>query len=167
MEITMSKRNISRKHKIVGTVIKVSGRTVGQVIGNEFVKDFTNAHMLKNPVAIANDIQALHDAERAGGEYCKFTNTDTGIIYRAAIAKIWDMGKQINLGWGLQQMLTVQNWNQSVDPDYSDPTNTGTPPYTDPTNTHNVKPLVYKSHATKGVVFTPGVKQLDLFGGGK
>ncbi len=162
----MTKRNISRKHKIVGQVIKVNGRTVGQVIGNEFVKDFPNANMLKNPEAIANNISALHDAESAGAEYCKFTNTDTGIIYRASIAKIFSMGKPFNWGYGDQIMLTVQNWNQSVDPEYSDPTNTDAQAYTEP-DTFDVKPLKYKSHAPTGVKFTPGVKQLDFFGGRK
>ena len=164
----MTKRNISRKHKIVGTVIKVNGRTVGQVYNGVFVKDVSShKHFLHNPEAIAYTIDTLHAAQRAGAEYCQVLDTDTGIIFKASIAKIFDMGKKFNYGWGDQIYLTVQNWNQSIDPDYSDPTNTGTPPYTDPTNTHNVKPLVYKSKATKGVVFTPGIKQLNLFGGGK
>lgn len=158
----MTKQNITRKHKIVGTVIKVNGRTVGQVIGADYVKDIKNKHMLTNPEAIANDIQALHDAEYAGALYCVFTNTDTGIIYRAAIAKIWDMGKQINLGWGLQQMLTVQNWNQTRDPNFG----TEAEEFTDPIFPPDIKPLRYKSNAPTGITFN-GVKQLDLFGGRK
>ena len=55
-----------RKHEILGVVIRVNGRTVGQVIGDDYVKDITNRHMLATPPAIASDIQALHDAERAG-----------------------------------------------------------------------------------------------------
>lgn len=165
----MSKNIVShktgkRKHKILGTVIKVGRRTVGQVIGVDYVKDITNRHMLTTPPAIANDIQALHDAERAGAVYCVFTNTDTGIIYRAPIAKIWDMGKRFNFGWGEQIMLTLQNWTQTRDPEYLDPTHTDTPAYTEPSGTHDVKPLKYKSRATVGVVWN-GVKQLSLFGG--
>lgn len=152
-----------RKHKIVGIVIKVNGRTVGQVIGENYVKDICNRHMLTNPPAIANDIQALHDAQRAGAVYCEFTNTDTGIIYRAPIAKIWAAGWLMNLGWGDQQALTLQNWTQTRDPEF---TQTDTPEYTEASGTHeDVKPLHYVSHAPVGVTFTKGAKQLNLFGG--
>jgi hypothetical protein len=153
-----------RKHKIIGTVIKVGGRTVGQVIGDTFVKDITNRHMLTTPPAIANNIQALHDAERAGAVYCEFTNTDTGIIYRAAIAKIfWDMGKPFNFGWGDQIMLTLSNWTQTRSAEYSS-TDTDAQEYSEADSTHGeVKPLNIKSRAPKGVTFTPG-KQLTLWG---
>lgn len=152
------KASSKRRHKIIGTVIKVNGRTVGQVIGADYVKDFTNRHMLTTPPAIASDIQALHDAQRAGAVYCVFTNTDTGIIYRAPIAKIWDMGKEFNFGWGDQIMLTLSNWQQTRNPEYTDPTDTHTPEYTEPSGTHEVKPLHYVSHA-------PGIKQMSLWGG--
>jgi len=152
-----------RKHKIIGTVIKVKGRTVGQVIGETFVKDICNRHMLTNPPAIANDIQALHDAQRAGAVYCEFKNTDTGIIYRAPIAKIWDIGKRFNWGYGDQIYLTLQNFTQTRDPEF---TQTDTPEYTEVSGTHDeIKPLYYVSHAPVGVTFTKGEKQLNLFGG--
>ncbi len=155
-----------RKHKIIGIVIKVNGRTVGQVIGENYVKDICNRHMLTTPPAIANDIQALHDAQRAGAVYCEFTNTDTGIIYRAPIAKIWTAGWLMNLGWGDQQALTLQNWTQTRDPEFME-SQTDAPEYTNASGTHDeIKPLVYKSRAPVGVTFTKGVKQLDLFGGG-
>jgi hypothetical protein len=154
-----------RKHEILGTVIRVNGRTVGQVINGVYVKDITNRHMLKNPEAIANDIQALHDAERAGAAYCEFKNTDNGIIYRVSIAKIWDIGKPINFGWGDQIMLTLQNWTQTRDPEYTAHTDTDAQAYGDSDGTHNVKPLHYVSHATKGAVYGKGGKQLSLFGG--
>lgn len=155
-----------RKHKIIGTVIKVKGRTVGQVIGETFVKDICNRHMLTNPPAIANDIQALHDAQRAGAVYCEFKNTDTGIIYRAPISKIWDMGKEFNWGWNDQIYLTLQNWTQTRDPEFIE-SHTDTPEYTEASGTHDeVKPLNYKSRAPVGVTFTKGEKQLPLFGGG-
>lgn len=162
---SLARQSKKRKHKIIGTAIKVKGRTVGQVIPPDYVKDFTNRHMLTNPPAIASDIQALHDAERAGAVYCVFTNTDTGIIYRAPIAKIWDMGKRFNFGWGDQIYLTLQNWTQTRDPEYTEPTETDAPAYTEDGATET-KPLVYKSHAPVGVRYEKGVKQLSLFGGG-
>lgn len=161
---SVARQTNKRKHKIIGTVIKVKGRTVGQVIGADYVKDITNRHMLTTPPAIANDLQALHDAERAGAVYCVFTNTDTGIIYRAPIAKIWDIGKRFNFGWNEQIMLTLSNWQQTRPPEYLDPTNSDSPTYTEPSGTHDVKPLHYVSHAPVGVKYEPGIKQMDLWG---
>lgn len=162
---SLARQSKKRKHKIIGTVIKVKGRTVGQVIGVDYVKDFTNRHMLTTPPAIASDIQALHDAERAGAVYCVFTNTDTGIIYRAAISKIWDVGKEFDYGHGRQIMLTLSNWQQSRDPKYTEPTDTDAQPYGEPSGTGDVMPLHYVSHATVGVKYEPGVKQLGFWGG--
>jgi hypothetical protein len=159
-----------RKHEILGAVLKINGRTVGQVIADEYVKDITNNHILKYPLAIANDIQALHDAERAGALYCVFTNTDTGIVYRVPIAKIWDMGTRFNRGWGDQIYLTLNNWTQTRDPNIT--TTTTAPEYSDPTATNDddVKPLNIKSRALPagGVKFKKGKKtlrQLSMFGG--
>ena len=36
-----------RKHEILGTVLRINGRTVGQVIADEYTKDITNNHILK------------------------------------------------------------------------------------------------------------------------
>lgn len=162
----MYKANITRqtrkrKHEILGTVIRVKGRTVGQVIGEDFVKDITNRHMLTTPPAIANDVQALGDAERAGAIYCVFTNLDTGIIYKASIAKIFERGRHVNFGYGDQYALGLMHWTQSMDPEFT--IQNEAHEYTDPTSTPEPKPLEYKSHATKGVVFN-GVKQMDLWG---
>jgi hypothetical protein len=153
-----------RKHKIVGTAIRVNGRVTGQVIGKDYVKDIKNSHMLKNPEAIANNISALHDAERAGAEYCKFTNIDTGIVYRASIAKIWDLGRHVDFGYGSQQALTLSHWLQTVDETIT--SQSEAPEYSDADSTHaEVKPLHYKSHATVGMVYEPGKPmQLDLWG---
>lgn len=162
----MTKRSLpqskKRRHVILGEVIKVNGRTIGQVIGADYVKDIINRHMLTTPPAIASDIQALHDAERAGAVYCVFTNTDTGIVYRVSIAKIWDMGKPFNWGYGNQIYLTLHNWAQTREPEYKDPTHTDTPAYTEPSGTHEVKPLHYKSRTTVGVVWNG--KQMTLWG---
>ncbi len=161
IKTNISRQSHKRKHEIKGTVIRVKGWTVGQVIGEDFVKDITNRHMLTTPPAIANDIQALRDAERAGALYCVFTNINTGIIYRASIANIWEMGKRIDFGYGSQQALALSHWLQSVDPTITSQNEAHE--YTDPTSTPEPEPLKYKSHATKGVVFN-GVKQLDLWG---
>ena len=154
----------ARKHKIVGTVIKVNGRTVGQVIDGVFVKDVSSSkHFLHTPEAIAYTIDSLHAAQRAGAEYCEVLDTDTGIKYRASIAKIFDMGKKFNYGWGDQIYLTLSNWLQTLDPEYIS-TDTDPQAYSEADGTHEVKPLNYKSNAPKGVTFTKGIKQLNLWG---
>ena len=167
----VSHKGSKRKYEITGTVIKVNGRTVGQVKGDTFVKDVSSKkHFLHYPEeAIAYTIDTLHVAQRAGAEYVEVLDTDTGIRYRASIAKIWDMGKQFNYGWGDQIYLTVSNWLQTMDPEYI--SQTVTPEYSDPTSTHDedVKPLHIKSRAVVGVTFKTGTKtpkQMSLFGGG-
>lgn len=150
------------KHKS-STKIRVPGRgVVGSVIGNEYRRRITDTHILRNPPAIANGIQVLHDAERAGAEYCVFTHKVTGIVYRAPISKIWDMGFPVNRGYGEQIALSLPLWLQERGANHS-PTQTDTPEYSE-ANTSEVKPLVYKSRATVGVVWN-GEKQMTLFGG--
>lgn len=154
-----------RRHVILGTVIKVNGRTVGQVYNGVFVKDVSaRKHFLHTPEAIAYTVETLHAAQRANAEYCEVLDIDTGIRYRASISKIWDMGKRFNYGWGDQIYLTISNWLQTLDPEFT--SHTDAPEYSDPTETHEaeVKPLKYKSRAPVGVTFEKG-KQLPLFGG--
>jgi hypothetical protein len=139
---------------------------VGQVYNGVFVKDVSSTkHFLRTPEAIAYTIDTLHAAQRAGAEYCEVLDTDTGIRYRASISKIWDMGKKFNYGYGDQIYLTLQNWTQSRDADYTTHTDTDPQEYTDPTDTPEVLPLNYKSHATIGVKFEKGkTKQMSLWG---
>jgi hypothetical protein len=168
MENKMTRNIVShgrkRKYEILGTIIRVKGRTVGQVIGAEYVKDIHNSHMLTNPPAIANDVQALVDAERAGAIYCVFTNLDTGIIYKTSIAKIFERGRHVNFGYGDQYALGLMHWTQSLDPEFT--IQNEAHEYTDPTSAPDPKPLKYKSRATKGVVFNGvNITQLELFAG--
>ena len=170
MDKNIVSQSKKRKYVILGTVIKVDGRTVGQVHNGVFVKDVSShKHFLHTPEAIAYTIDTLHAAQRAGAEYCEVLDTDTGIRYRAPIAKIWDMGKEFNWGWGDQIYLTLANWLQTVDPEFT--SHTDAQEYTGETSTHEdeVKPLNIKSRAVVGVTFKTGTKtpkQMSLFGGG-
>lgn len=152
-----------RKRKINAAIIKAGGRIIGKVIEGEFRKTIRSNWILRTPPAIANDIQSLHDAERAGAVNCVFTNTDTGIIYRAPIAKIWDMGFPVNRGYGEQIALSLPLWMQERDSNHP-PTQTDALEYSE-ADTSEVKPLKYESKAAVGVVFN-GVRQLSLFEGG-
>jgi hypothetical protein len=138
-----------RKRKINAAIIKVGGRPIGKVVEGEFRKTIHTNWILQKPPAIATDIQALHDAERAGAVCCVFTNADTGITYRAPITKIWDMGFTFNRGYGDQIALALPLWTQERGANHSPTT---------ATNDEDVKPLEYKSRAVNG-------RQLTLFGG--
>ncbi|RJP51871.1 MAG: hypothetical protein C4586_03715 [Anaerolineaceae bacterium] len=155
-------KNYTPKHKKITNGIPMyscQGKHIGDVIGNEWRKDIRNSHMLTTPPAIANDVQALHDAIRAGAEYFVATNKDSGIIYKASIAKFFDKGVPMNRGYGNQIYLCLADFLQSRDPNFIPPSDPE-PPALD---VHNVKPLIYKSHAPTGITFN-GVKQLSLFG---
>ncbi len=158
----MNKNSLPRKHKVIGTVIKANGRTVGQVYNGVFVKDVSShKHFLHTPEAIAYTIETLHAAQRAGAEFCEVLDTDTGIRYRASIAKIFDMGKPFNYGWGDQIYLTLQNWLQTVDPEVI--SHSDAQEYSDSDGTNDIMPLYYKSNAPTGITVN-GVKQLSLWG---
>ncbi|MBI1795180.1 MAG: hypothetical protein HYR70_13465 [Chloroflexi bacterium] len=157
------------KSKKSKTKIKVNGRIVGQIVGDEFRKNIHTNWILRTPPAIANDVQALHDAENAGAAYCVFTNTDTGIIYRTTISKIWDMGFPVNRGFGEQIALPLSLWTQTRGPKFTQ-TQTGPLDYGEPTATNDdeAKPLHIESRAAVGIKYTKGTKtakQLSLFGG--
>jgi hypothetical protein len=162
-----------RKHVIVGTAIRVNGKTVGQVIGDEYQKDITSAHILKKFPSIANDVSALHDAERAGARWCVFTNTQTGIVYRVSIATIWEKGQRINFTTP-QIALELSYWMQSRGAGYIIPIDppTGGDPHTsgaamDDSPSGDVQPFTVKSKAITGVHYKAGKqtpKQMSLFG---
>jgi hypothetical protein len=135
------------------------GKHIGDVIGNEWRKDIRNDGMLNVPPAIANDVQALHDAIRAGAEYFIARNTQTGMIYKVGTAKFFDKGVPMNRGYGNQIYLVLSDFLQSRDPDFIQ----AETPAPEATVTDEVQELKYKSHAPTGIKFTKGVKQLDLF----
>lgn len=163
----MSKRIVSqkgktRKRKITGTPMHTEqGKVIGDVIGDVFGKDIDNGCILKKFNALASDICTLHEAENAGALFVEFTNMDDGIVYRAPIVKFWNCGFFVDFGFGKQQALNLSHFEHRR----TITTHTAKPEYTAVTDTEDVKPLEYSSYAPVGVKFTPGVKQLDLFGG--
>jgi hypothetical protein len=136
-----------KKHTHGIPMYSCQGKHIGDVIGNEWRKDIVTSHMLTTPPAIANDVQALHDAIRAGAEYFVARNTLTGIIFRASISKIFDKGVPMNRGYGNQIYLVLSDFLQSRDPAFIQAETPAT-----------------EATAPTGITFTKGVKQLDLFG---
>jgi len=157
-----------RKHVVVGTPIHSSkGKVIGQVIGDTYQKDIVTGWILSRPFpSIASDICSLHEAERAGAVYAEFTDTLTGIVYRASLVKFWDLGKFINFGYGDQQTLGLEHYEHRRDPNFT--SHMDAPEYADPTSTDDaeIKTLNIKSRATVGMRYKPGKqtpRQLALF----
>jgi hypothetical protein len=163
--IVSQKRN-KRKHEILGEVIKVNGRTIGQVIGDTGYKDVSRKkHFLHYPEeAIAFTIAALHAMQAAGAVYVDILDTDNGIRYKTTIQKYFEYGEKINLGWGEQIKLTLPNFTQTRDPEFIE-SQTDSLAYSVASETNDVMPLYYKSNAPTGVTVN-GVKQPPLFGDG-
>lgn len=164
---SVARRSKKRKHEL-GRLIKVNGRTIGQVYNGVFEKDVSSKkHFLHYPEeAIAFSISALYAAQRAGAEFVEVLDTDRGIRYRTTIQKYFDLGEKFCYGekWGDQIKLTLPNFLQTLDPEYKASTSAAQE-CSDANSTHDVKPLHYESRATVGIVKN-GVQQLSLFSGG-
>ncbi len=167
--LNIARQGKKRKHQIVGTAIHSSkGKVIGQVIGNVYVKDIKNAHILEKYHSVASDVCSLHEAEHAGAEFVEWTNIDDGVIYRASISKFWELGRFFNFGHGDQQMLGLKHFEHRRDPNFA--IHPDVREHSEPTITNDdaVKPLDVESRAVVGVKFKKGKrtpKQLGLFGG--
>jgi hypothetical protein len=94
------------------TTIWAGRKVIGQVRGDTFYKTIKNKHILKVPPAIANDINALEDAMRAGANNVCITNKDSGITYTTTMVQILNKGVKFNRGFGEQIFLPLGEWQQ-------------------------------------------------------
>lgn len=93
------------------TPIYVNGRIVGQVSGSTFRKTIKGSrHMLRKPLAIALDVQSVHDAQRAGASHAEVIDTETGNVYRASLDKVLREGVRFDRGFGRQVFLPLDDW---------------------------------------------------------
>ena len=160
-----------RKHKIESGEIRLctfgrTGQLVGKISGDTAYKDVSaSSAFLKYPErAIAHTMDALKFMQAMGAAYIDVLDEDTGIHYRTTVQKYFDEGVYFDGGkWGEQLKLTLPNFLQTLDPEYIS-TDTDPQAYSEADGTHEVKPLNYKSNAPKGVTFTKGIKQLNLWG---
>jgi hypothetical protein len=98
--------------KTNNNTIYAGGKVIGQVRGDTFYKTIKNKHMLKVPPAIANDVEALGDAMRAGANNVCITNKDSGTKYTASMERILNKGKRFNRGFGEQIFLPLGEWQK-------------------------------------------------------
>jgi hypothetical protein len=162
-----------RKHEIKAGEIRLcafgrTGHLVGKISGDTAYKDESaRSAFLKYPErAIAHTIDALKFMQEVGAVYIDVLDTDAGIHYRTTVQKYFDEGEYFFGGvkYGEQLKLTLPNFAQVRDPEYTAHTDSEAQHYSDTDGTHDVKPLVYKSRATVGAVYGKGGKQLSLFG---
>lgn len=177
-------KNSKRKYEIKAGEFELctfgrTGKRVGKISGDTVYKDVSReSAFLKYPEpAIAWTKAALNYMREMGVIYIDVLDTDSGTHYKTTVQKYFDEGKYFDGGnvakWGEQLKLTLPNFDQSRDPEYTEHTNTHAPAYGDSDGTHedNVKPLHYVSHAPTGITFNgrkiESAKQLDFFKGGK
>ena len=98
-------------HPHYSTEIKVAGKTVGHVNGDEFVKKVhSSTHFLRKPRGIAFDLDSLDKAQKFGAKRVKIYDLDTGLIYSVKIEIILEKGFVFNRGFGNQIGLTLNYW---------------------------------------------------------
>lgn len=98
-------------HPHYSTEIKVAGKTVGHVNGDEFVKKVhSSTHFLRKPRAIAFDLDSLNKVQKFGAKRVKIYDLDTGLIYSVKIEVILEKGFVFNRGFGNQIGLTLNFW---------------------------------------------------------
>lgn len=92
--------------------IKVNGKIVGEVEGGWFKKRIQGSkHFLKKPPAIAFDKESLFEAQRYGATMVQVTDTETGTVYKSSIDKIFEIGLELNRGFGEQIAMTFRFWD--------------------------------------------------------
>jgi hypothetical protein len=98
--------------------IRAGGHVVGEVRGDTFYKTVSGArHFLRQPAAIAFDVQSVKDAEAAGAGYLEVLNADNGKVYRAPMGTLWAKGFRLNRGYGEQLALALGEWNRGEVPE--------------------------------------------------
>jgi len=67
-------------------------------------------HLLKKPLAITNDVEALMKAGALGAERVRIIDSETGTEYTAPIQLIHEYGVAMNRGFGDQLYLVLGYW---------------------------------------------------------
>lgn len=93
------------------STVFVSGRPVGRVVGEAFVKTVAaSRHMLRRPEAWCLDTQSLEDARRLGATMVELHDQDTGRTFEASLEVIRRDGIPLDRGFGPQLALPLHRW---------------------------------------------------------
>jgi len=67
-------------------------------------------HFLRKPPAVATDEAILLEAKAAGFTVLEVVDTETGVVYTAAIERVLAEGIAISRGFGEQRALRLERW---------------------------------------------------------
>mgnify|MGYP001484125170 CR=1 FL=1 len=102
------------KRKSSVTPIYSSGRVVGSVRGETFRKVvLASKHFLRQPPAIAVNLDALEAAERAGALRIEVYERESGVTFGTSIAHFKEASFSLDRGFGLQIALPLEGWTRS------------------------------------------------------
>lgn len=107
--------NRQSKHTTTRTtsqpVYGANGRVIGQIYGDTFHKNVRGSvHMLRKPRGWAVDADTLTDLRTQGVLDIKVTDTETGTVCTAPLAKFEQYGVEFNRGFGPQVALPLGYW---------------------------------------------------------
>ena len=96
------------------TPIYALGKVVGTVVDDKFVRRMKKSkHFLRQPPAIASNIDSLEQAVQAGAKFCIVIETESNRTYQAPISRLYEKGHIIERGFGKQIALALHLWDQN------------------------------------------------------
>ena len=97
--------------------LRGTSKPIGRVIGGTFEKVIQGRkHLLRTPPALGFDLSTLEDAERAGATHVAVPDSETGRVYRAAIADVRRNGFDVVRGYGRQIALPLSAYSVDGQP---------------------------------------------------
>jgi hypothetical protein len=104
MLISMS--NDSTKNKVYA-----GSRVVGNVEGGVFKKTISGSiHILRQPRAIALDVDSLQQAKHYGAYTIQITDRESGRVYSSDIEHFARYSFELNRGYGAQRAMMLDRW---------------------------------------------------------
>ncbi len=113
---TNSASDVAPSNGLDGVPIKIGERVSGFFMPKTktyYRKIIGSKHLLKKPLAITNDVEALLKAESLGADRVRIVDSETGIEYSAPVQLIHEYGVRLNRGYGDQLYLMLGYWVQS------------------------------------------------------
>ncbi len=96
-------------------VYRGDGREIGGITGDVFHKTVrASKHFLHTPPAIAFDLDVIAEAKAQGARIAEVIDAESGRVYRATIARIWQHGFHVDRGHGAQ--IALDQWNRDGEP---------------------------------------------------
>jgi len=93
------------------TYFNAAGKPVARLSGKTLHKKVRgSAHMLRQPLAWAFDLNILETARQDGAEWVEIADIESGKVYRAPLVAFFLHGIRIDRGHGQQIALPLARW---------------------------------------------------------